>query len=371
MMTDDDLILMLRTLEPPPELHGPDLGPLNAHVRRRRNRRRTFGAAAVLGVVAAGIAIPVTTGSGSDVDRLVPARPAPSEQLAAPGSSFAAAAPVVVPFSGPAAMQRPPCSASAIKADATTTRGANGVLGLISITGTGCSLHLDTTRMRLVDSEGTVVAATNKPPSVNPGLNGHAFIPEANGSVSIGFAWSGSFCGTAPAIEMPALPEVVRIPIQGATPECDKAKAGRLIPGVVGYPGQPVEPAPADWQALRARLNLPSHVSEGPISMSVTITNPSDKTISLAAPCPAYTIILSFSTETGRGLAGASAVVGSGGNLCDTALELGPGQSVTQPIPDTSYARESPWKVGSQLTAQWAMAGVPTATATAEIVSAG
>jgi hypothetical protein len=371
MTTDDDLILMLRTLEPPAELQGPEFGPLKAQARRRRNRRRIVGAAAVLAVVAAGIAVPLTVSSGSDVDRLIPAMPAPSQRTPAPGSRFAAAAPVVVPFSGPAAMQRPPCSASTIKIAATTTRATDGVLGLISIRGNGCSLHLDTTRMRLLDSEGTAVSATNESPAVNPGINDHAYLPEANGSVSIGFAWSGSFCGTAPAIEIPTLPAVVRIPIQGATPACDKTKAGHLVPGAVGYPGQPVEPSPAAWQGLRARLNLPRRVTEGPISMSVTITNPSDKTVSLAAPCPTYTVILSFSTVTGRGLAGGDAVVGSGGNLCNTALVLGPGQSVTQPIPDTSYARESPWKVGSQLKVQWAMAGVPTATATAEIVSAG
>jgi hypothetical protein len=172
-------------------------------------------------------------------------------------------------------------------------------------------------------------------------------------------------------VEIPALPAVVRIPLSGASPTCRKVSTSRLVPGVVDYPNAPVEPAPRAWSSLRARLVLPKVVRPGAIPASVVLTNSADVAVSLAAPCPTVTAAVTMPLVPTQGYGGDFGQDGvDGGDLCRSAVVVPAKGSVTVALPSLVTPPQdprNPWKKGGTLTADWAIAGVPTAHAIATI----
>ena len=258
-------------------------------------------------------------------------------------------------------------------ASASLTRAVDGVLGLISVTGRHCSLSVDVTGIRLLGAGGrglAVPAGTGD--TVNMAGSLGSDYAQAAGSVRVGFAWTGSYCGPpARSVQIPALPAVLRIPLTGTAPSCQKMSDSRLISGVVGRSGSPVEPASRAWTSLRARLVLPHVVRPGSIPASVVLRNSSDVAVSLAAPCPTVAAAVTMPLVPSHGYGGTSGQDGVvGGDLCRTAISVPARSSLTVPLPALITAPEdprNPWEKGGTLSVDWAIAGLPTAHATATI----
>jgi hypothetical protein len=298
---------------------------------------------------------------------------APVTSQPAPDRGVAVAAPVVDPPSGPAGQRQRPCTAKDLVSSASLSPAVDGVLGVISIAGTHCSLSVDVTRIRLLGADGRVLAVpagsadmTNPAESVRPDL------AEDVGAVRVGFAWTGSYCGPpARSVEIPALPAVIRIPLRGASATCRNASTSRLIPGVVDAPGSPVEPAPRAWTSLRVRLVLPKVVRPGAIPASVVLTNSADVAVSLAAPCPTTSAAVMMPLVPSQGYGGNFGQDGAfAGDLCRSAISVPAKGSVTVALPHLITPPEdprNPWQKGGKLSVDWFIAGVPTAHATATI----
>ena len=249
----------------------------------------------------------------------------------------------------------------------------DGVLGVISIAGAHCSPSVDVTRIRLLGADGRVLAV---PPGVadmtNPAESLRPDLAEDAGAVRVGFGWTGSYCGApASSVEIPALPAVVRIPLSGASPACGKGNSSRLVPGVVDSPGSPVEPAPLAWSSLRARLVLPKVVHPGAIPATVVLTNSADRAVSLAAPCPTVTAAVTMPLVPTKGYGGNFGQDGAGGgDLCRSPVVVPARGSVSVALPylvTPPQDPRNPWRQGGTLTADWAIAGLATAHATATI----
>jgi hypothetical protein len=157
----------------------------------------------------------------------------------------------------------------------------------------------------------------------------------------------------------------------GSSPPCQKTNSSRLIPGVVDYPHAPVEPAPRTWSSLRARLVLPRVVHPGVIAASVVLTNSATEPVSLAAPCPTYAIGVMIPLNPTGGYGGnLEQTGGRAGDFCSAGVAVSGHGSVTlklQPLHVPAEDPRNPWMKGALLSMDWAMAGVPTAHATALI----
>jgi hypothetical protein len=246
----------------------------------------------------------------------------------------------------------------------------DGVLGLITLVGRACSLAVNPSGIRLSDGSGRPLpVSTDSNDGVNPAFAIRPDLSESEGSVSVGFSWTGSFCGQGPVtVQIPALPAVVRVPLTGPVPSCTTGESSRLTPGVVSGLDAAVEPAPKAWTPLRARLVIPKTVHEGAVPLSVVLTNLGTSDVSLSAPCPSYVLTLDYLTVAGRGFGGGGhEFTGNFGDLCSKPLVVHPGHPLTLTIPSVHYTAEAPWMVGSTFSAHWAIAGVPTAAASAMI----
>ncbi len=302
---------------------------------------------------------------------LVPS-PSRTAAVAPTGKAFAVAAPAeqLSAISGPAPRDLGPCRPSAIMATARSRQANDGVLGLITIVGRACSLAVNPDRILLLDDAGRPLPVKTTPAGgINPASSIRPDLTEAGGSVAVGFSWTGSYCGHRPVnVQIPALPAAIRIALDGPAPTCAHGNDSRLTPGVVSGPQAPVEPAPTAWTALRARLVIPKTVHEGPVPLSVVLTTTGTTDVSLAAPCPEYIVTISHPDVAGRGFGGGGdEFTGDFGDLCSRTIVVHPGHPLTLAIPSVHYTPEAPWEIGGTFLAQWAIAGVPTASASATI----
>jgi hypothetical protein len=207
-------------------------------------------------------------------------------------------------------------------------------------------------------------AKTNPAESLRPDL------AEDAGTVLIGFAWTGSYCGAAAAaVTLPVFPGALQIPLTGSSPSCQKASNSRMIPGSIDYPGRPVEPAPAAWSALRARLVVPKVVQPGAIPVSVVLDNSGAQSVSLAAPCPTYETDVMIPLVPQGNYGGNEEETGGGGDVCGAAVVVDGHASLTLKLAPVQISLDprNKWVKGGTVSVSWAMAGVPTAHATAQI----
>jgi hypothetical protein len=296
-----------------------------------------------------------------------------------PYRSVAAAAPVLSLPAGPGpGLRQRACTPKDVVSSASLTPAVDGVLGLITVAGTKCSPSIDVTRIRLLGVDGSVLAIpAGTPEAINPAASLRPDLAEDAGSVRVGFAWTGSYCGPpATSVEIPALPAVLHIPVSGPSPSCQKVSNSRLIPGVEDSPGAAVEPDPHAWHTLRARLVLPAVVQPGPIPATLVLTNSAAQPVSLVAPCPTYAIDVlipqvAIPAAPGHNYDGdVQETGGTAGDLCGAGIFVPARGTVTlklKPFATPAEDSTSAWRRGGKVSVEWAMAGVPTAHATARI----
>lgn len=314
-------------------------------------------AAGVVGVIAGGVA------AGALLRRQPAADPAGRPVLASvPGPFLSAAAPRgVVPAHGPVPRAQRPCTAGLVSGSATTRRSTYGVLGVVRLRGRHCTLEVREETLVLLDAAGRSLGVPRRAePLVNPGSVMRPDLAEAAGSVDVGFAWRGAWCGPrAAAVWVSALPgpgtPAVTVPLRGAVPACSPGGPSRLVAGVLGRPGEAVQSAPPAWGALVAQLQLPSRTGNGVLRFRVRLRNTGTETVTLD-PCPRYRL-----NTTGTSAGGIDISSSEGSLPC--GARLAPGGNAEFPV---SYDLRGGDRTGL-LRLDWAMAGAPTASGTVRI----
>ena len=312
-------------------------------------------------LLAAGVALAVVVGAGVVV-ALTDDSPASSPAAAVvmtPDRNFAAAGPGDPLSRGGAGPRQLPCRVAQISTSAVTTRSADGVVGVITIIGRGCSLDVSPVKLRLLSAHGTPLAVGDSLGNpINPIFATRPDIPEGYGSIRIGFAWNGSYCGPAAAtVELNLYGQPFPIALRGPSPGCVVGLTSSLVAGIVDGPDAPVVPPPLAFEALRARVVLPATVPRGPVPVTVVLTNAGSHDVSLASPCPTYRISLTHIVDF------SDVTTDSDADLCSRALTVRAGSSLR-----VSMGRlDAPGLVqsdeGDRITVTWSMAGVAPAVA--------
>jgi hypothetical protein len=215
---------------------------------------------------------------------------------------FTAAAPMLgLMIIGPIPAQQPNCTPEQINARAELKRSTYGVIGVVTMHGQHCSIPMYPGPSALVDAAGQpldipVAAGDQIGENIRPDL---AF---AAGDAAWGFAWTGSWCGMAPAgVVLPltgkpnsdagAEPSLT-VPITGPTLGCSGTSDSTLVRGAPGRIGEPVLPPPAAWSSLTATLG---RVETAPViePFTVTLTNDSDNDV-IFDPCPQFRVVVDY-----------------------------------------------------------------------------
>lgn len=356
--------LLTVAAEPPgPQVTAP--GPELVRRARRRRRARRQSAVAAVAVLAAGalvtpLALLRAGGESPPVAPLTaPSPPEPAE--------FGAAPPLLARPSGGVPKQQPFCQARDVQGDARLLPSRYGVLGAVRLRGDKCSLRADPASVTLLDRGGRPLdVPVRSEPSPNPGELIRPDKAQAAGDVAVGFTWRGSWCGPAVAqLRLAAVAGVtgaralVTVPVTGPSPACmaGEASSGYIVPGLVGHPGSPVQPAPPAWAALRATIRLPAFArGDQPVSYRVLLQNTGNRPVTLS-PCPHYSRVVAGRVQASTHGAAGDLIAGDGGMLPCGRL-LPPGGSLQVPLVlDASHGPFAPGVVR----VEWAMAGVPTA----------
>jgi hypothetical protein len=263
-----------------------------------------------------------------------PASLVASHQRHQPDLAWYAATGYTGGFSQPAPLLTHLCAASQMTAAAVTRRSADGVLGVITISGEGCTPGYTRGPRRLLDAAGEAL------PMTRVGL-GHTLSTPGNFPSAIGaqpqkwgFAWRGSWCGAAAAsVVMPRQrdrydgtlrPRLV-VPMSGPQPGCAHTSDSTFAVGVAGRPAEPLQAPAPGWSGLSTQLHVPRlRVGRRVAGLSVTLHNPTRRAIVLS-PCPAYRI------EVARGHG--FSVTGPRPLPCSPShRRIGPGRSVAIPL---------------------------------------
>jgi hypothetical protein len=258
-------------------------------------------------------------------------------------------------------LPRRTCRAGEVHDTATTRRSPDGVVSVVTLTTDHkCDIRVGELNPTLYDAGGDPlpVPVVANADTINPAEN-QGTAP----FTTLGFAWDGSWCGaSAASVAVPLIDGRVRSPLDGPQPSCTGSSTANIIPGAFGYPGDPVQGAPPEWRYLTVSFHVPAVTrSPGLVHPHVTFTNSSDQPIVLG-PTPTYEIGVrdKYGDGTdGEGervlplLAGARTVPALGTLRVDL-----PTQSI---VDDYRNLR------GAQVTATFAMAGVPTASTTSTL----
>lgn len=301
-----------------PELSADRLAAARTHRHEMRRRHRTqlaVGGAVI--ATAAAITVPIAwLGHGrstASAPRTTSASSSPqraARQYSAFDAMFVAAPPMlgVMPH-GPAAVSQPPCRPAQIEVAAQLRRSTYGIVGVVTMRGEHCSIPMYPGPSALVNTSGALLdipvdAGSQVGANIRPDLAFKA------GHAAWGFAWTGSWCGQAPAgVLIPladdrsAAPNArpsLTVPITGVTLPCTGNSASTMIRGAPGRIGDPVLPPPAEWSALTATLHRPM-TPPYTNGVTVTLTNHSDTNVALD-PRTAFRLVVEGGTP-GGGLA--------------------------------------------------------------------
>jgi hypothetical protein len=364
-----------------------ELGDAVVAVGRRWRRRRTTAAAGLTAVVVASVvvgAVALATGGGDargprPVTALPTAVPS-GDSTTIPDSAFRVAPPELQVMHGGPALEHPPCRSADVTAVAELRRAADSVVGVVSMRAEGCSLYVDPGLTELLDARGRRLALhlDAQPLAVNPPLNPRPELSLATGVGAWGFAWPGSWCGARAASAVMSLRDGrlptshaldrLVVPLHGSQPECSGRSDAVLVAGVLGRPDQPVLPAVRAWGELRATLSVPPAAAYNGVvdHLVATIRNPSDRPVALD-PCPVFAV-MTVSADT----AGTEFDSGEGGLVCSGGDVVPAHGEIQLALAPQHYGGGSPLghggtASGGAVTVQFAMAGVPTASATTTV----
>jgi hypothetical protein len=271
---------------------------------RRHERRKRLLAPSLAGLAVAAIAV-----GAFDLQHLT-AQPRASavRPAAPPPSGFTAnefrMAPPPGEVIGPLTVPRAICRPQQISATAATRRTEGGVLGVIRLVGAvvthrdglaeRCTLPVTRGPLALLGADGgRLKVPLSRGDRTSPPSNPRPDIALNNGNAIWGFAWLGSYCGApARAIEVPldkANQASLRVPLRGPQPTCNaQTAASRLIDGIAGAPGQPVQPPRPDYSSLRLTGQIEpgtTHSLLAPIDLTLRTIGSAQVILD---PCPAY-----------------------------------------------------------------------------------
>jgi hypothetical protein len=261
----------------------------------RRGRRATVAVIAVVAAVAA-VVIPLSLNTGSSGSPTAKLAQKPPTALPLPEGTtradrpFDVAGPPSAVFTGLPQREHRACTPAETRATATLRPSPDGVVGVVDLTSSHhCAVQLDTIQMTLLDPAGQPLGVQVAGPS--------RFIPATNEDSapfsSFGFAWDGSWCSARAAALSVALKNgSVRATLSGPQPACTGSTNSVIIPGAVGYIGDPVQGAPPEWRSLTTTLSV-APVTSGPAldDLQVTLTNSSGAAVTLQ-PTPTYLIAI-------------------------------------------------------------------------------
>gem|GEM_PF-5761778 len=299
---------------------------------------------------------------------------------AIPDSAFRVAAPILDAAAGPGpAPFQMPCVPSTVTATAQTRPVASGVAGVVELVGAHCSLHVSVGPTELLDSAGNKLAipVDTTATAVNPAANQRPDVPLGAGIAGWGFSWRGSWCGpvaTAVVIAFDAGAsrsassdgERIVAPLTGPAPPCQGHSDAVLLPGVPGGPTDPVLTPPPQWAGLQATLTLPSTTDGHTLSgVVVQLRNTTAAPITMS-PCPDYTLDIDSTVANGTAMD-----EGRGVLPCTPTAQVIPAHAaINYHLDARPYDQGGPGNganQGSILTARFAIAGIPTALATARV----
>lgn len=335
-------------------------------------------AVAVSATVAVMAALASCSGAAASPPRALPSPSVtPVIDLAQqPDANFSVARPSLLPSDLPAFGQPPGpvCVAGGVRATATMRQipagSSYGTAGLLTLRGTHCNLRVDGYVIRLLDASGRDLGLPVRGrPSGSP-----TAAPERPivSSARLGFTWTGRYCGPRPAVVAVTVPGetfALRIPIPSSTPipGCTGDDVSHLVLGTAATSG-PVMPVPEDWQSLQARLVLPATVHQGPLPLVVVLSTSGTAAVSFAGICPNYAVTASIHTEYTPVHNSFGYQTAGIGDMCNRRIVIRPGKPVTVALglvpTDTGGAT---WWPGSTVHIAWAIAGVPTATASVTV----
>jgi hypothetical protein len=359
--------------EPPHEL---DPGAVRVGATQHHRRKHLLApvlAAAAVAAVAIGVPLAAhQLGTQQYTGPRPLAVPSPPARFTA--SEFRMAPPPQGVTGLPYIFSRAGCTAQQIRAIAVTRRTDGGVLGVIRLVGAvvshqdglavRCTLPIARGPSALIGTDGrrlpvSLAAGDRTSRPANP-RSDYAL---TDGNAIWGFAWLGSYCGApAGAIEIPlhrAGHASLRVRLRGPQPGCEPAAgAATLIDGIVGWPGEPVQPPRPDYSSLRLTGQIEpgtNHWQIAPIDLTLRTIGSAPITLD---PCPAYAGRDQGTARTG----GFSAPISSGYLPCTKhAAVIRPGHPLHWTIPAASFPQQRETRAipGSTVYVQLGIAGVP------------
>jgi hypothetical protein len=310
-----------------------------------------------------------------------PASPISSPTISEiPDSAFRVAAPVLDFAAGPGPA---PVQAPCVPVDVTVTAEmrpiASGVAGVVELVGARCSLHISTWPTELLDSAGNDIGVPIDATvtTINPALNQRTDVPLGVGTVGWGFTWRGSWCGPKAASIAIALDSdasqpasgsanLIVVPLTGPAPPCQGHSTAVLEPGVPGEPTDATLPPPPEWAGLRATLTLPATTDGRTLSSAVVQLQNTTGAPIVMSPCPDYALDIENPTAIGTALQG-----GGGALSCPRSPRVVPAHgAISYDLGPQTYDEGDPAggaPQGSTVTANFAIADIPTAQAFARV----
>lgn len=381
-MTDFEEIVRARLASAAEHVDADDVTDEVLRAGRRRRRRRTtvaaMSAVVVVAVIVAGSVVVATRGSTT---ARVQATPSPTSSSpganAIPDASFRVAAPQLDFVSGPYVPPRRPCRARDIDATAQSRASAYGVVGVVTMRG-DCSIYsqgpgelLDAQRRPIAQVGAQQQPLINEPQNIRPDISLHA------GAAAWGFTWAGSWCGSAARyVSVPltlgndlVLIQPLVVPLTGPQLPCRGTSRSRLVVGVAGSLASAVLSPPNEWRGLRVAVDTSGAVAHGGhiTGLVAVISDITADSIALS-PCPDYAL------DTGEHDSRGSERDSGRGSLapCDASTVVPAHATLRFPLPSQEYGGGSPLghggaSRGSPVTVWFAIAGVPTATATLHV----
>jgi hypothetical protein len=256
----------------------------------------------------------------------------------------------------------PACSVTEVRRHAVLRTTASGVIGAVTAIGASCHFPLRMAPVGLVAGGRLIsrVPLMADPDAINPATD-FARSALAVGRISIGFTWTGSWCGVvAQAVRLTFGRTHLDVPLTGPQPAClGQHSNSELIRGAVGDIGQPVQAAPPAWRALTVALSVRPNADDATLrGLRATFSNAGPTAVGLT-PIPTYVI----GVHDGLGDGTPEEVIAPLPYPADQLVVPAHGRLVLG-LPSVTFAADRRYfRTGFPITVTFAIAGVKNATA--------